>query len=219
MKAEVGLEKKVKKVDTGKEIAVEPGEVFATLELIVRNSDGEITEHRKLKSKSFVRQFLELLYAQACGLDAYSMYAVAEITDITDTDRPVDAHSKMFACNAAAENVNNGVVVGTDDGTITAKSVDNNKLGAQIGHGTGDGQLQYSAVVFGDPAASATTSQFRITRDFANGSGGSIDVHEIGLYVSDGTYNYMTIRDILGSAIAVPAGQTLTVNYQIQANI
>lgn len=90
-----------------------------------------------------------------------------------------------------------------------------------ISHGTGAGQLQYSAVTFGAPSSDATTSQFTVTRNFANGSGAQVTVHELTLVVqsyadSNIQYSHMVIRDMIPGGIAVPNGQTLTVNYRIQ---
>ncbi|GAH73195.1 unnamed protein product, partial [marine sediment metagenome] len=42
-------------------------------------------------------------------------------------------------------------------------------------------------------------------------------VNEIALYFKGVTYNLMAIRDVIGGGIAVPDGQTLTVNYREQA--
>ncbi|GAJ18708.1 unnamed protein product, partial [marine sediment metagenome] len=41
-----------------------PGEMGAVLELTVKDKDGRVTDHRLMRSKSFVRQFLELLWIQ-----------------------------------------------------------------------------------------------------------------------------------------------------------
>lgn len=198
------------------EIDIEPGEVFATLELIVRDKDGNVVEYRKQKSKSFVKQFFQLLYSQGYGLGLTPADLVDTVKDITNTDRRPIAVSTMFKCNAGVGSATNGVVVGTGS---TAATIDDYALETQIAHGTGAGELQYGAMTFGEPSAGASISQFRLTRDFANGSGGSIDVSEVGLYVSGGSHNFMTIRDVLGTPIAVPNGQTLTVNYQMQGSI
>ncbi|GAI66501.1 unnamed protein product, partial [marine sediment metagenome] len=54
-------------------------------------------------------------------------------------------------------------------------------------------------------------------------NGGAITVNEIALYVKGYKYNvtyyFMIIRDVIAGGIAVPAGQTLTVNYREQAAI
>jgi hypothetical protein len=48
-------------------------------------------------------------------------------------------------------------------------------------------------------------------------------VNEIGLYakgfIYNTTYYFMTLRDVIGGGIAVPNGQTLTLNFRIQASI
>jgi len=201
---------------------LEPGEVGAVLELTVRDKDGKVTEQRVLKSKSFVRQFLELLWVIAYQI---SGTAPQSIRDTGNTLRNVYSHAESFGCNAGAGITSFGPVVGTDDGTLVPLNIDNYRLGNIILHDAAPptaGQLQYGAVTFGAPASDATTSQFTITRNFANASGGAITVNEIGLYVIgyDGSNRYfMTIRDVIGGGIPVPNGQTLTVNYRLQAVI
>jgi len=192
-----------------------PGEMGAVLELIVTDKDGKVTEKRILKSESFVRQFLELLWIQTVQVPEVVTYSVR---DTGNTLRAIWLSGVIFACNAAIGAVTHGIRVGTG---LTAPIISNYALETPIAHGVAAGQLQYSAVTFGAPASDATTSQFTITRNFANGSGGSITVNEIGLYVEgyrDGaTYYFMTIRDVISGGIAVPNGQTLTVNYREQA--
>jgi len=196
---------------------LEPGEVGAVLELTVTDKDGKVTEHRVMKSKSFVRQFLELLWIQANQLNQANAYS---LRDTGNTLRAIRQSQYLFNTNAGSTVTTYGPVVGT--GT-TAPTINDYALVTPIAHGTGAGQLQYDAVTFGAPASDSTTSQFTITRNFANASGGAITVNEIGLYVraiADSTYyNFMTIRDVISGGISVPNGQTLTVNYRLQATI
>ena len=194
-----------------------PGEVGATIELIVKDKDGKITDHRgPMRSRSFVRQFLELLWIQARPATTPAKY---DVRDITNTLRSCLWSGDAFNCDAAIAEVTKGVVVGTGN---TAPTIDNYVMETLIAHGVAGGQLQYGAVTFGAPASDATTSRFTITRDFSNGSGGAITVFEIGLYV-DGydtaTRNFLAIRDVVGGGLPIPNGQTLTVNYQPQAAI
>lgn len=207
---------------------LEPGEVGAVLELIVSDKDGNITENRVLKSKSFVRQFLELLYAQVAGIFYWMstqpyQFSVVQVMNTSGVRKPVFAYEGIFDCAAAAADQNKGIMVGI--GT-TAPTINDYQLQTRITHGTGAGQLQYGGVAFGLPASDPMTSQFTITRNFANASGGSITVNEIGLYVRaravtyGGSYEdhyFMVIRDVISGGIAVPNGQTLTVNYREQA--
>lgn len=192
-----------------------PGEVGAILELTVKDKNGKITDRRVMRSKSFVRQFLELLWVQAFQIPEVAPYSV-RVTGNTLQDICESAYT--FATDAPAGNTTFGIIVGT--GT-TAPTIDDYAIETLITHGVGAGQLQYSAITFGAPASDTTTSQFTITRDFANGSGGAITVNEIALYVeaylSTKTYYLMVIRDVIAGGISVPDGQTLTVNYREQA--
>jgi len=224
MKAEIKARPELKVMDKEKiHHILEPGEVGAILELTVTDKDGKVTEHRVLKSESFVRQFLELLWIQAYQIiDAYAY----DVRDTGNVLRGISQSWVTFACNACAGVITNGIVVGTDDGTITPLNIGNYALGAIILHDAAPptpNRLQYSIVTFGAPASDATTSQFTITRNFANASGGAITVNEIGLYVQghdpNTIYYFMTIRDLIAGGINVPNGQTLTVNYRIQAVI
>jgi len=202
---------------------LEPGEVGAVLELIVTDKDGKVTEKRVLKSKSFVRQFLELLWVQAFPIPEVVTYSVRDTANVLQS---ICGSGLIFAANAGAGVITFGPVVGTDDGTLVPLNIDNYRLGNIILHDAAPptaNRLQYSAVTFGAPASDATTSQFTITRNFANASGGAITVNEIGLYVKGYIYNvtyyFMTIRDVIPGGINVPNGQTLTVNYRPQTVI
>ena len=197
-----------------------PGEVGAILELIVKDKDGKVTEKRVLKSKSFVRQFLELLWIQAFQLPEVVPY---NMRDTANALQNICESGLTFASNAAIADITFGPVVGTG---AVAPTINDYQLGTIILHDAAPptaGRLQYSAVTFGAPASDATTSQFTITRNFANASGGLITPTEIGLYVKGYLYNviyyFMSIRDVIAGGIAVPNGQTLTVNYRLQAVI
>jgi hypothetical protein len=197
-----------------------PGEVGAILELIVKDKDGKVTEERVMKSKSFVRQFLELLWIQSFPIPEVAPY---NMRDTANALQNICESGYTFAANAGAGIITFGIVVGTG---VVAPTINDYHLGTIILHDAAPptaGRLQYGIVTFGAPASDATTSQFTITRNFANASGGLITVTEIGLYVKGWllatTYYFMTIRDVIGGGIAVPNGQTLTVNYRPQAVI
>lgn len=197
---------------------LKPGEVGATIELSVRDKDGKITDHRgPMRSKSFVRQFLELLWIQMYQIESVLPYSMKDTGNVA---RDIQESGYTFDTTAIIGDVTHGIIVGTG---AVAVDIDDYVLGTPIAHGVAPTQLQYGAVAFGAPASDATTSQFTITRDFANGSGGDITVNEIAVYVK-GKENttdryFMTIRDIIGGGILVPNGQTLTVNYRPQAAI
>jgi len=227
MDAKLKSQRQVKKLAPDHGIS-KPGELGAVLELIVKRSDGTIRERRELKSESFVRQFLDLLMVQ---MGMVNELAYAEVRDTSNTLRAIAFSSYTFATDALANDDDYGIVVGTGN---TAPSISDYHLETQIADGVGGGQLQHGAVAYGMPTASATVSHFTITRDLANASGAPITVNEIGLYVralsvQPGEYSdrhnssnyfyypFMTIRDVIAGGIVVPNGDTLTVNYRLQA--
>lgn len=225
-KAEIKLKPEVKVI---KEVEIPhllvPGEVGAVLELTVKDKDGKVTERRVLRSKSFIKQFLQLLYV-ITGNIAWHQPIVIKDTGGDLRDISLDELDTNFDVNAASGDTTLGIIVGT--GT-TPPTINDYVIETPIAHGTGAGELQYGAVTFGAPSADSSTSQFTITRDIANNSGGTITVSEIVLYVTMkepyGAYHecgrytcYACIlRDVISGGIAVPSGQTLTVNYRLQA--
>jgi hypothetical protein len=198
------------------EIRVPAGELGAVLELIVRNEKGEITNRQVMLSKSFVKQFLQALWM--CSTFMWTTWPI-QIKQTDGTLRSVRCDTSGWLANAPANNTNFGVLVGT--GT-TAPAIDDYAMETLIAHGTGPGQMQYSAVTFGAPTEDGSTSHFTVTRDFANNSGGSITVREIGLAVkltdmATASRYFLILHDAVN--IAVPDGETLTVNYRIQATV
>ena len=207
-------------------IVLEPGEMGAILELTVKKKDGTIRERRVQKAESFVRQFLDLLMMQAAMANEMSYHQIRDAGNIL---RAIAFSGLTFAADAAANDDTYGVMVGTGN---TAPTIDDYALETKIDDGVGAGELQYGGVTYGLPTSSATESHFTITRDFSNASGGDITVEEIGIYVkamaawivqsNDRTSGapdliFMTIRDVVGGGITIPNGETLTVNYRLQA--
>jgi hypothetical protein len=196
---------------------VKPGELAARIQLIVCRRDGVVRQQFQKLSESYVRQFLELLWVQMNGALFYQY-----ITDTSGIPQVIGLDSDdniAFAANAAAGSTAFGIVVGSGN---TPPMITDYALQSKIAHGVSAGQLQYGGVTYGAPSSDATTSQFTITRNFANASGDAITINEIGLYVkaktntdrSPFTRYLMTIRDVIGGGIAVPNGETLTVNYR-----
>lgn len=220
-KPSIGAVKDLKTIDP-KTIphVLEEGELGVAIEwMVTNNKTGKVTEHVIKRSESYVIQFLQLLRAQMVQV---SQNNTVEVRDTSNTLRNIYIHpftsalGYLFDVNGAVNTTDFGIVVGTG---AVAPTINDYVLGTLIAHGVGAGQLQYSAHTFGAPASDATTSQLTITRNFANGSGGAINVNEVGLYCRayDGNERFFCIiRDVTGG-IAVPDGQTLTVNYRPQA--
>ena len=213
MDAKVGLKPEVEVIQEPIPHLLVPGEMGAVLELTVKDKDGKVTEHRVMRSESYVRQFLELLWVVMNHLPGTVPLSMKDTTNVA---RDVYEDYKNFNCDGIADDDTLGIIAGT--GT-TAPTIDDYVIETIIAHGNAAGQLEYSSHVIAAVASDATTSQLTITRNFANASGGEITVTEIALYVHgfDGaTKDFMVIRDVIAGGIAVPDGQTLTVNYREQ---
>ena len=208
---------------------LEPGELGAMLDwevkdlrtgLVMPDPRTGLPNKGTKKSESFVQQFLQLLYTQMAGVPLANALTVKDTGGSNRTLFLVlGGNSYLFdVCDVAAD-ANYGIVVGTGN---TAPTISDYQLGTLIANGVGAGAMQYGTVSFGAPGAGATTSQLTITRNFTSNTGG-ITVNELGLYCrgfDGGAVRYfMIIRDVIAGGITVPAGQTLTINYRLQAVI
>ncbi len=199
-----------------------PGDLGPTIELIVWDTKTKEVTNRvgPKKSESFTEQFIRLLFIQMSA-PGHSMSQ--PVVDVSGNINYVWDHYTLFSSGGGVGSILYGIVCGTG---AVAPTISDRALGNIILHDAAPptaGRLQYSAVTFGAPSADATTSQFTITRNFANASGGAITPTEFGLYVLTNMFTtakyYMTIRDVIAGGIAIPNGQTLTVNYRLQGVI
>lgn len=223
MKTEIGLKENLK-VITDEEIhhLLEPGELGVVLELTVTDpKTGKILEHQVMKSRSYVQQFLQLLFAKMCFTTSINTISIRDTSNILrDVYLWRSSLGPCYVLNCAAQAgiTTYGIVVGTDN---TAPIISHYVLLAPIAHGVAGGQMQYSAMTFGSPGADATTSQITLTRNFTANVGG-ITVNEIGVYAmgfDTADRYFMIIRDANFGGIVVPVGQTLTLNYREQGVI
>lgn len=205
-----------------------PGEIGAVLDWEVRDSQtGEIMPDPRTgkpnvgikKAESFTRQMLDLLQV---AFNQNTPRSPLSIRDTGNTLREISSTIQIFNTDAGIGDVTFGIIIGTGN---TAPAITNYVIETIIPHAT----MSYSAMAYGAPASDATTSQFTMTRNFANVSGGNVTVNEIALYVKGGMgymqgifavapaiYYFMTLRDVIAGGITVPNGQTLTINYRPQ---
>ena len=165
---------------------------------------------------SFTIGFSKILFNVGLWIGAESPVAVTSTSgvSVTNTFNSSATQQQSLRTDAGTTTSTYGIQVGT--GTA-AESINDTSLQTQISHGTSVGNLQYGAMTYGAPSTTATTTTFRCTRVFTNGSGGTVTVQEIGL-VSRTTNSILMIRDLTG-AVAVTNGQQLTVNYDFTTTI
>lgn len=213
------------------------GELCPVIQWELRDSSGKLVNTGIKKSDSLLSNFLKLLYVMFECQPVQQIYGVvANRTKLAVVDTAGISYLPGYDPCILNSEANIGIttlgmVVGTGNAPV---AFNDNNLGTKINHGVGAGQLQYSVSSWGAPTSDGTTSQFRATRVFSNGSGAPINVNEAGMICSfvRGWYSYVNqdttnvnllryaliLRDILpGAPVAVPNGNSLTVNYQLQA--
>jgi len=171
---------------------------------------GKLLERRERPSRSFLFQFIELLYlahAQIQGGAPYSM------TDISGAACDVDSQSfggstrqskanlkvgappgssgmllnNGYLGGGAAVNVNQLTIEGERIGIVVGTGVGavipaDIALGTRIAHGDGAGEMEYGGCELIGMTIADPNGQFTIRRYFTNSSGGGITVQEAGIY-------------------------------------
>jgi len=177
-------------------------------EIIVTDKNGKVIHREKRVSRSWLENYNHL------------MFGAFNSSNVTVTDRdglPVEVPGPgyyTFWCKGGAGVDYQGIVIGTDN---TAVTISDYKLGAQIAHGVGAGQIQHLATVIPSPTVDATSSSYTLTRSFINQSGSSITVREIGLYGRAGAIYIGYVRDVLGTEKVIPDGGAIAVIYTVKA--
>jgi hypothetical protein len=172
------------------------------IEWELRNPKGRVVKRGKQPVKSWVKQWLQILYADFSATNTSGL-------DITGTSRTIDVgYSPRMDGGSGV--TTRGIVAGISDTPVTK---DDYKLGSQISHGSSTGQLTYGAMSWDAPATYATGYLIRGIRVFTNNSGGDVTVKEIGCYANVGTYNFCIIRDVLTTPVTIPNGYSWTVRY------
>ena len=201
-----------------------PPFVFVTTEVF--NADGTTALKQIEQARSWTRNFynylLAMTFPHGTDVDPSSLdYAAGSLNmkEYAGTIRssgtlsyPGNSTAVYYAGNGTDTG---GILVGTGN---NAFSFENYGLQTIINNGTSSGQLSRITGVVGTPTYDSGTKKWTKTyyRDFYNGSGGSIDVSETGLYwpiYVGGNYTFNVERNVLASPVTVADGQTLRVTY------
>lgn len=189
------------------------------------DKDGRLWKSRKMRSRSFVKQFLQVMYVGMATL-------YPTIKDITNTNRTPSNNVTVLSCavpgfdmcwssGAALQSDEIGIVIGTGDNAVTVTDV---ALQSQITNGTGAGQMEHYGCWTYNFTSDASGGSYDIERIFVNNSGNDIIVKEVGIYAgvaisSTGIYGALEVRDVLGSPVTVSDGEHLKVKYTISMAI
>ena len=187
-----------------------------TVKLILERLDreGRLLEKREQRSRSFVRNFIGLLYCAHAQIQTGAPYGM---TDIDGNPQDIDSravygtsyaergtkgtlmvgappgHSQLIVPigeRSAAYYYRGligelvGIQVGTGVAAVTPTDI---ALATRIAHGRAAGELEYGGCELVGIAFADPNGEFTIRRYFTNASGGSITVNEVGIH-SVGTW-------------------------------
>lgn len=185
------------------------------LKLIINIKDidknGNVFEENEFEANSLVKGFIGNLASQM------QQGVNQTVIRTTGYSNPTSNNAENFVINAAADF--SGIVVGSDN---TAVTIDDYALGTKIEHGTGAGQLEYSANEMSTNfTVSGSNAYFEFRRTFTNNSGNDVTIHEIGLYV--GNENYISSTQVCIdrtlSTTTVTNGNGKVITYKFQVTV
>ncbi len=181
---------------------------------VVRDSQGKFISRERRKSKSFVRQWNDIIWAQVTGASGY-----IKRIDGNETQgvAPAAESLRMTAVEAFSSE---SIVVGSGFAAVT---ISDYSLGTQIAHGSGAGQLTYQAPTVNESVVSGPNCSFLVERAFVNNSGGDVTVKESAIYVrmkGPIYYGYAcVVRDVLTLPQTIPNGGSLSMSYTLRVTV
>jgi hypothetical protein len=179
------------------------------LDVKITDKDGKVHKHRRVRCHSFVRQMMDIMAIQM-GQDSRSIKDYLAATD------NASSHSGAFDVYGLAANQLFGIVVGS--GT-TAVGISDYVMESIIPNGQTGTQLLYGACCVGRVAIVGTSATFVIDRTFVNHSGGTIDVHEVGIYNRyQASARYFLLEHTLHD-ISIADGAYVNVTYTITVTV
>jgi len=117
----------------------------------------------------------------------------------------------------AGAGVEYGLLVGTDDADFAVTQAD---LVAKCEEGTGTGQIQYAAHDLTEPTDSAGKTAIQVDRDITNGSGSTITLKEVGLFLRGLNDDpLMVARAVLPDPIDILNGETITAWAELSTSV
>ncbi|GAH67676.1 unnamed protein product [marine sediment metagenome] len=185
--------------------------------IMIHDPEGNLVKDTgKVKSHSYVIQFLELVEGLFKGANKTATDVAGAETRIIDLDTQMQL---LGRADAPVNDAAYGIVVGTNAG-VSAEDNEDYALDSKIADGGGAGQLQYQAMVFWAPAVDGANVDYDMARPFGNDSGNTITVKEIGLICknADSTFYHLLLRDVVSDEDVLD-GYTLTVTYTLRTTV
>jgi hypothetical protein len=201
------------------------------------NKDNQLVRKgRRMRSRSFVKQFLQLFYCKYTGLNYTGIVSVANSTTSNYLTDSVCCPFYINARSSPAEYPAGyyyssgyltptivcpsdyvGIVAGSGTAAVT---VSDYALTTRIANGTAASQLEYLGTEFTTVTASDPNASFTVSRTFRNSSGGNITINEVGIYaVWQVSFDFCIVRDKLGSAYTINDGEYMKITYTFQVSV
>ena len=183
--------------------------------VVVRDRHGKTISRERRRSRSFLKQWNQIVCAQMYPFNAITS---STVKDITGANFWPFAHSQNFRMNSPAQNTNYGIVAGTGS---TAVTLTDYALEALIAQGLGAGQMDYLVCTIADASVSDPYCSFVVSRTVVNNSGALITARETGIYMMAYraiVYYCCGVRDVLSTPQDVPDGGSITVNYTLRVS-
>jgi len=173
----------------------------------VVTKDGKVISRKSWKAKTWVYNFLRLLFGLFNALLASSTVTTVTDTNGVDRDVPAIANTALPAgyTGAPEGNANYGIAVGS--GASPSYSPSKYALDSKIAESAmspSECTVEYTA-----------ENQIRVSRSFMNNSGGDLTVTEVALICNWQNYSIMIAYDVPSGGISVPTGASLTLRYII----
>ncbi len=179
--------------------------------VVVRDRHGRVVSRESRKSRSFVKQWNQVVYVQM-------RQTTLSIKIITGSSVSIAPFNTFFHIKRTAGNADIGIVVGLSSDAV---AIDDYALGSLIAEGTGVNQMNYLACTVAPFVVAAPSCYFVCSRSIVNNSAAEITVREAGIYSQMKAFDNsgcMT-RDVFGTPQAVPIGGTITVNWTIKVTV
>jgi len=213
--------------DTGKDMPT----FNAYLTVIVRDSKGNVIKVHRQRSHSPTLNFITIMLPVQYYMNTNTSGTLTGLTGITDTYQPLFSNSSLAmpypnsAANYPSYLVGIEVGNGQQSNPLTATN-----LASPIANGSGTGQLLYGAIsVSSNITVSGNSAYFYVSQTFANQSGGTVTITEVGIVTNiqptqANNGAYITIIDVLvwydalSSSISIPNGGSITIYYTFTVN-
>ena len=202
----------------------------ATLTIIVRNKDGKIIKRHKQKSHSPTANFIGLMlpityYANTSS--SWTLTSTSNTTESYSSNNPENGTGILYPNTSRkyADYLQN-IEVGSGSQSNPYNAYN---LALPIANGSGTGQLLYSIPnIPTGITINGIQAYFIISQSYANESGITITISEVGLIIglsigNNGAYNVSPVStlvwyDVLSSPISVANGQQVVIYYTFSVN-